>query len=216
MRKLFSSLPKGALPASEGPARPDRRAALRRLAGAMVAAYVVPEMVVLSAARAGQSGSGGSNSLPSTTSGPSFSSASFSGASLVSGPGASVSVPSASAPSASGSETPSASAPERTGNTDRSPGDSCNISGPSGASGPSFSRSDISRAQEAISAGYARPLEQIWNNFKSQYNGRIIGVKFTGRRRSPQYRFRAISRTGRLETVTISAQTGDILRIVGC
>jgi len=36
------------------------------------------------------------------------------------------------------------------------------------------------------------------------------------RRNNPRYRFRAISKSGRLETVTISAQTGSIQRIVGC
>jgi len=80
----------------------------------------------------------------------------------------------------------------------------------------SISRSDMARAQEAIAAGYAQPLESIWAVFTGQYRGRIIDIEFTGQKQNPRYRFRAISKTGRLETVTISAQTGEVLRIVGC
>ncbi len=80
----------------------------------------------------------------------------------------------------------------------------------------SISRSDLERSQDAIEAGYAKPLDQIWGEFISEYDGKVIGVEFLDRQSNPRYRFRAISRTGRLETVTISAQTGSILRIVGC
>lgn len=165
----------------------SRRQALRRLSGAVVAAYVVPEFVFLSAAQAEQDDSG--STPPSAASAPS-----------PSGP------PDTSGDT--GNDSPDMLA--------ESPGDTCNISSPSGAGSISISRSDLSRSREAINAGYARPLDQIWGEFIGQYDGRIIGVEFTGRRRKPRYRFRAISSSGRLETVTISAQTGEILRIVGC
>ena len=74
----------------------------------------------------------------------------------------------------------------------------------------------MQRAQEAIEAGEAQPLDQIWGTFRSEYDGKIIGVEFLNRRNNTRYRFRAISKTGRLETVTISAQTGNVQRIVGC
>ena len=74
----------------------------------------------------------------------------------------------------------------------------------------------MARSQEAVAAGYAKPLDQIWNEFISSYDGKVLGVEFLDRQRNPRYRFRAISRSGRLETVTISAQTGAIQRIVGC
>ncbi|MBL1435511.1 MAG: hypothetical protein COB08_004855 [Rhodobacteraceae bacterium] len=67
-----------------------------------------------------------------------------------------------------------------------------------------------------MAAGRAQPLEQIWGAFMSAYDGSVIGVEFLNRRNRPRYRFRAISKRGRLETVTISAQTGRIIRIVGC
>lgn len=175
---------------SDQPQPLSRRAALRRLAGAVVAAYVVPEVLVLSEARADESG----NSAPTTTSEPT-------------GP----SVPDPSSPSG-----PSGAEGDSSGNSDHTPSDNCHISGPSGANTISISRSDLSRSQDAVEAGYAQPLDQIWGHFNSQYDGRIIGVEFTGRRQNSKYRFRAISSTGRLETVTISASTGDILRIVGC
>lgn len=158
-----------------------RRQALRRLAGAVVSAYVVPEIVFLSAAQAGQD-----NLSPPTG---------------------------ATSPS---SPVPTTSDTGGDPSSEQSPGESCNLSRPSGGNSISISSSDLSRSQEAIQAGYARPLDQIWREFTRQYDGKIIGVEFTGRRRNPRYRFRAISSTGRLETVTISAQTGQILRIVGC
>lgn len=179
------------------PKSPGRRAALRRLAGFVTAAYVVPEVVLLSDARAG----GTAPTPASTTSGSSTASSPSSSTSTTSSP----SSPSPSAGSSSTESSPS-----------RAPGDSCQISGPSGANTMSISRSDLRRAQEAIEAGYAQPLENIWRNFTGNYNGRVIGIEFTGAKQNPLYRFRAISRAGRLETVTISAQTGDILRIVGC
>ena len=74
----------------------------------------------------------------------------------------------------------------------------------------------MQRAQEAVASGDAKPLDQIWEAFSAEYDGKVIGVEFLNRRNNPRYRFRAISKSGRLETVTISAQTGAIQRIVGC
>ncbi|NOR62302.1 MAG: hypothetical protein GQ535_07415 [Rhodobacteraceae bacterium] len=168
---------------------PSRRAALRRLAGAAVAGYVVPEVLFLSAARAESSApsapSGSSDtSTPSTTSTP-------------------------SAPAPSGTASSASSAEEGARET-------CTVSGAQNADTISISRSDLRRAQEAVEAGYAKPLDQIWSTFTSEYDGKVIGVEFLDRRNNPRYRFRAISKSGRLETVTISAQTGSIQRIVGC
>ena len=166
-----------------------RRDALRRLAGFVTAAYVVPEVMILSEARA---------------------------SSTVSTAATTPTAPSASTPVSTPSTSTSTTGIPSTASSSQAPGDSCHISGPSGGNTLSISRSDLSRAQEAVEAGYAQPLENIWGKFTGDYDGRVIGIEFTGARRNPQYRFRAISRIGRLETVTISAQTGDILRIVGC
>lgn len=168
------------------PESPNRRAALRRLAGAAMAAYVVPEVLFLSQARA--------SSLPSAPSSPS--------APAPSGP----SVP---GESPSGSEASASSVEEGARET-------CSVSGSQDSNTISISRSDLERSQEAIQAGYAKPLDQIWGEFISGYDGKVIGVEFLDRQSNPRYRFRAISKSGRLETVTISAQTGSVLRIVGC
>ncbi len=171
------------------PESPTRRDALRRLAGAVVTAYVVPEVLFLSKARAG-------NSKPS--------------------------VPSPSTPSPSTPVPSSAPDDDDDSGSDGASGaaeaarDTCNIPGTQNANTISISRSDMQRSQEAIEAGYAKPLNQIWGNFVSDYDGKVIGVEFLDRQNNPRYRFRAISSSGRLETVTISAQTGAIQRIIGC
>lgn len=179
-------------PKTDRPKSPSRRAALRRLAGAVVAGYVVPEVLFLSAARAESSG-------PTSPTAPSEPSA----------PAPSAPVPSGSAPSGSGPVSSASSAEEGARET-------CSVSGSQGSNTISISRGDLQRSQEAIAAGHAQPLEQIWARFRSEYDGNIIGVEFLNRRSNARYRFRAISKAGRLETVTISAQTGAILRIVGC
>jgi len=72
------------------------------------------------------------------------------------------------------------------------------------------------RAQEAVDAGFAKPLEAIWPKFSSDYSGKVIGIEFTGFRWRPRYRFKAISDLGHLETVIVSARTGLIEKVVGC
>jgi len=161
---------------SDRPESPDRRAALRRLAG-MAAAYVVPEVLTLSAAHA---------STPTPPTAP-------------------------TAPS-----TPSPSGPVSPSSAEDGARETCKVYSSQGPDTISITRSDMARSQIAVEQGYAKPLDQIWGEFRSNYDGKIIGVEFVDRQASARYRFRAISRTGRLETVTISAQSGSILRIVGC
>lgn len=156
-----------------------RRQALARLGMVSVVAYVVPEMVMLSQARAS------------------------SGASLPS-------VPTPPTP-------PTAPSNIDELEYDKSAVDRCQGSGASGrARPPTFSRRDFERARASVQAGYAKPLTQIWGDIVNEYGGRILGIEFTGYRWRPRYRLRAISRTGRLETIIVSARTGLIVRIVGC
>lgn len=183
---------------SDKPANPSRRAALRRLGMAVVAAYVVPEVVLLSEARA------------SGVSPPS-------GVSVVTPPTPPSEPSGASAPEA---ETPtgnSRSTPSRSRDTeaDDLPSDACRTPDNSGAA-IQISETDFKQAQASVDAGYAKPLEAIWGDFTSQYSGRVIGVEFTGYRYRPTYRLKAISPTGHLETVLVSARTGKIIRIIGC
>lgn len=171
------------------PENPGRREALRRLAGAVTAAYVVPEILFLSAARADNSSS--SSSAPSASDSTS----------------SSATIP--SSPSTGSDEDEDNAAADYSD-------DSCNLREVGSGNTISISRSDLSRSQEAIRDGYAKPLDQIWGAFSSNYSGRVVGVAFTGGRRNARYHFRSISARGRLETVVVSAQTGEILRIVGC
>lgn len=174
---------------------PARRNALKRLAGAMVPAYVAPQILFLSAAKA------------ETIS-------AVSGVSGSSGPsGVGMSGPSGPLPTDAPEDDTVFVEPD---DDAADPRETCNPDGRTGSEAIQITRSDMNRSREAIDAGYARPLEQIWAEFIDQYDGRIVGVEFTGRRKNPRYKFRAISQSGRLETVVISAQTGEILRITGC
>ncbi len=182
-------------PKTDLPESPRRRAALRRLAGAVVAAYVVPEVMFLSTARAG-------NSAPTSPSAPSAPSG-------ASGPSPSSGTTDSVTPSSPSVE----DGPSRAEEVAR---ETCTLPDSQRQNAISISRNDMARSQDAVEAGYAKPLDQIWNEFISSYDGQVLGVEFLDRQRNPRYRFRAISRSGRLETVTISAQTGAIQRIVGC
>jgi len=158
---------------------PSRRAAMRRLGLAVASAYIVPEVVMLSAARASSSVSGSSFVTPPTP--------------------------------------PTAPSNVDAIEADIQVGDSCQNTTVSEANQPvSISQSDFDRAQEAVEAGYAKPLQAIWPEFSSNYSGKVIGIEFTGFRWRPRYRFKAISASGHLETVIVSARTGLIEKIVGC
>ena len=160
---------------------PARRAAMRRLGLAVTTAYIVPEVLMLSGARASSS----------------------------------------SAPSHISYATPPTppSAPNNIDDieADEKQSDTCQKADPASANRPiSISESDFRRAQEAVEAGYAKPLEAIWPEFSRNYSGKVIGIEFTGFRWRPRFRFKAISVSGHLETVIVSARTGIIEKIVGC
>ncbi len=169
---------------------PTRRTALRRLAGASVAAYMVPEFIFMGAARAG-------GSKPS-------------------GPTPLAPLPEVETPEVESPKPVSVASERSEEERDDEAGESCATPSTRRLDHIRISRSDLSRAQDAIRAGSAQPLENIWGGFTSNYDGRVIGVEFIGQPNHTRYRFRAISATGRLETVTISAQTGSIEKIVGC
>ena len=161
---------------------PSRRAAMRRLGLAVATAYIVPEIVMLSGARASSS-------------------------SNASGSGSFVTPPTP----------PTAPSNVDIIEADVQVSDTCQKATASEANQPiSISQSDFDRAQEAVEAGYAKPLEAIWPEFSSNYSGKVIGIEFTGFRWRPRYRFKAISASGHLETVIVSARTGLIEKVVGC
>ncbi len=187
------------------PESPSRRAALRRLAGAVAGAYVVPEVVFLSAARA-------DTSTPSVPSPSSVDTSPVPTPAPSSGTGGTDVVDD----SDDTDDTETTEATEGASSPEQVARETCSIPENARPDTISISRTDLSRSQDAIAAGYAKPLDQIWNEFIAGYDGKVLGVEFLDRKSNPRYRFRAISRSGRLETVTISAQTGVIQRIVGC
>lgn len=166
----------------------SRRDALRRMVLSVTAAYVTPEVIMLSAARAGSS------------------------VSVVSVPTA-ASVASVATPPTPPSPPESV---DQAVEVDEREGDSCKGSTSRNNSNPELDRGDSRNAQAAVAAGYAKPLEEIWPDFVANYSGTITDVEFTGFQYRPTYRIKAISPRGHLETVIVSARTGKIIRIVGC
>lgn len=161
---------------------PSRRAAMRRLGLAVATAYIVPETIMLSGARASTSStpsSGGSFATPPTP--------------------------------------PTAPSDVDEIEADVRDSDACQKANTRERNqAMTISQSDFDRAQDAVTAGYAKPLEAIWPEFSSNYSGKVIGIEFTGFRWRPRYRFKAISANGHLETVIVSARTGLVEKIVGC
>ncbi len=175
---------------------PSRRAAMRRLGLAVAAAYIVPEIIMLSGARA-------STSSTSTSSMPSNGYSGSSGSS-----GSSFATP--PTPPSPPSDVDEIEA-------DVKESDACQkASARERNQEMAISQSDFDRAQAAVEAGYAKPLEAVWPEFSSNYSGKVIGIEFTGFRWRPRYRFKAISANGHLETVIVSARTGLVEKIVGC
>ncbi len=168
---------------------PTRREALRRLGLAVTTAYVAPSVLLVSEARASSSGT----SQPTPPSGPTNGSP-----------------PTPPTP-------PTAPSNIEEIEADVIETDSCknarNVANPDT---PFISAHDFERAQQAVEAGYAKPLDSIWSSFMAEYPGQVISIEFTGYRWRPRFRFRAISASGRLETVIVSARTGEIEKIIGC
>lgn len=164
------------------PENPTRREALRRLGLSVAAAYIAPEVLIISEARASSGISESSSSSSATPPTP-----------------------------------PTAPSNIDELEVDMQNSDFCRKTQIDGANqSVSFSESDYERAQVAVDAGYAKPLQAIWPEFISNYSGKVIGIEFTGFRWRPRYRFRAISVSGHLETVIVSARTGIIENIVVC
>lgn len=182
---------------TDQPDSPGRRAAMRRLGLAVVAAYVVPEVVLLSEARASgiSPPSVGSYATPPTPPTP----------------------PSEPSTVDEGNTGGSGSSSSSSGEAEQRPEDACQTSANELDNGQlTITESDFKRAQASVEAGYAKPLEAVWADFVKEYSGRVIGIEFTGYRYRPRYRMKAISPSGHLETVIVSARTGEILRIIGC
>ena len=170
-----------------------RRAALARLGLAVGAVYCSPILTQLSIAQAA--------SAPSASSSPSAASP-------------------ASAPSATSPASPpsSPSGPSNNTSTDRDRQDQSagGCSAPSGSEGITISRRDMTRANDAVARGDAKPLREIFGIVQRRHPGQMIRVRFTVAGNNRAYLIRMVTETGSVQTVTVDALTGATLGIGAC
>jgi uncharacterized membrane protein YkoI len=171
----------------------SRRAALARLGLAVGAVYCSPILTQLSSAQAA--------SAPSTPSSPSAASP-------------------ASAPSAASPASPpsSPSGPGNNSSTDRDRQDQSagGCSAPSGSEGITISRRDMTRANDAVARGDAKPLREIFGIVQRRHPGQMIRVRFTVAGNNRAYLIRMVTETGSVQTVTVDALSGATLGIGAC
>ena len=170
-----------------------RRAALARLGLAVGAVYCSPILTQLSSAQAA--------SAPSAPSSPSTASP-------------------ASAPSAASPASPpsSPSGPSNNTSTDRDRQDQSagGCSAPSGSEGITISRRDMTRANDAVARGDAKPLREIFGIVQRRHPGQMIRVRFTVAGNNRAYLIRMVTESGSVQTVTVDALSGATLGIGAC
>jgi uncharacterized membrane protein YkoI len=170
-----------------------RRAALARLGLAVGAVYCSPILTQLSSAQAA--------SAPSASSSPSAASP-------------------ASAPSAASPASPpsSPSGPGNNTSTDRDRQDQSTggCSAPSGSEGITISRRDMTRANDAVARGDAKPLREIFGIVQHRHPGQMIRVRFTVTGDNRAYLIRMVTESGSVQTVTVDALSGATLGIGAC
>jgi uncharacterized membrane protein YkoI len=170
-----------------------RRAALARLGLAVGAVYCSPILTQLSSAQAA--------SAPSASSSPSAASP-------------------ASAPSAASPASPpsSPSGPGNNTSTDRDRQDQSTggCSAPSGSEGITISRRDMTRANDAVARGDAKPLREIFGIVQRRHPGQMIRVRFTVTGDNRAYLIRMVTESGSVQTVTVDALSGATLGIGAC
>ena len=170
-----------------------RRAALARLGLAVGAVYCSPILTQLSSAQAA--------SAPSAPSSPSAASP-------------------ASAPSAASPASPpsSPSGPGNNSSTDRDRQDQSagGCSAPSGSEGITISRRDMTRANDAVARGDAKPLREIFGIVQRRHPGQMIRVRFTVAGNNRAYLIRMVTESGSVQTVTVDALSGATLGIGAC
>jgi uncharacterized membrane protein YkoI len=164
-----------------------RRAALARLGLAVGAVYCSPILTQLSSAQAA--------SAPSAAS-------------------------PASAPSAASPASPpsSPSGPGNNTSTDRDRQDQSTggCSAPSGSEGITISRRDMTRANDAVARGDAKPLREIFGIVQRRHPGQMIRVRFTVTGDNRAYLIRMVTESGSVQTVTVDALSGATLGIGAC
>jgi uncharacterized membrane protein YkoI len=171
----------------------SRRAALARLGLAVSAVYCSPILTQLSSAQAA--------SAPSAPSSPSAASP--------------ASAPSASSP-ASPPSSPSGPSNDTSTDRDRQDQSTGGCSAPSGSEGITISRRDMTRANDAVARGDAKPLREIFGIVQRRHPGQMIRVRFTVAGNNRAYLIRMVTETGSVQTVTVDALSGATLGIGAC
>jgi uncharacterized membrane protein YkoI len=170
-----------------------RRAALARLGLAVGAVYCSPILTQLSSAQAA--------SAPSAPSSPSAASP--------------ASAPSAASP-ASPPSSPSGPSNDTSTDRDRQDQSTGGCSAPSGSEGITISRRDMTRANDAVARGDAKPLREIFGIVQRRHPGQMIRVRFTVAGNNRAYLIRMVTETGSVQTVTVDALSGATLGIGAC
>jgi uncharacterized membrane protein YkoI len=171
----------------------SRRAALARLGLAVSAVYCSPILTQLSSAQAA--------SAPSAPSSPSAASP--------------ASAPSASSP-ASPPSSPSGPSNDTSTDRDRQDQSTGGCSAPSGSEGITISRRDMTRANDAVARGDAKPLREIFGIVQRRHPGQMIRVRFTVTGDNRAYLIRMVTESGSVQTVTVDALSGATLGIGAC
>jgi uncharacterized membrane protein YkoI len=164
-----------------------RRAALARLGLAVGAVYCSPTLTQLSSAQAA--------SAPSDASPPS--------------------PPSAASP-ASAPSSPSGPGNNTSTDRDRQDQSTGGCSAPSGSEGITISRRDMTRANDAVARGDAKPLREIFEIVQRRHPGQMIRVRFTVTGDNRAYLIRMVTESGSVQTVTVDALSGATLGIGAC
>jgi uncharacterized membrane protein YkoI len=164
-----------------------RRAALTRLGLAVGAVYCSPILTQLSSAQAA--------SAPSDASPPS--------------------PPSAASP-ASAPSSPSGPGNNTSTDRDRQDQSTGGCSAPSGSEGITISRRDMTRANDAVARGDAKPLREIFGIVQRRHPGQMIRVRFTVAGDNRAYLIRIVTESGSVQTVTVDALSGATLGVGAC
>lgn len=178
-----------------------RRAALARLGLAVGAVYCSPILTQLSSAQAA--------SAPSASSSPSA-------ASPASAPSAASPASPPSSPSGPGNNSPSGPGNNSSTDRDRQDQSAGGCSAPSGSEGITISRRDMTRANDAVARGDAKPLREIFGIVQRRHPGQMIRVRFTVTGDNRAYLIRMVTESGSVQTVTVDALSGATLGIGAC
>ncbi len=81
------------------------------------------------------------------------------------------------------------------------------------APAPAFSGSEQDQARESVESGQARPLKDILRQVRGQVDGRVLDAQLDDVGGRLTYRVKVLGRDGRVQILTIDAQSGQVLEV---